>query len=598
MDQFRVAQKLLNSALVPPANQTMSVSLVIPARLESTRLRRKLLLPLGDRPVIQHTWERACRVKGAGEVIVATDSDEIRELIEGLGGRVEMTSPSCQSGTERIISIMDRLNHDFVLNIQGDEPMVDLDLVERMIQHALQTGCDLVTAVTPIEDPDDLFNPNVVKAVRSSDGRALYFTRAACPHYRGQDRLTWAKQHPYWRHLGIYGYQKKVLQWYAGAKASVLESIESLEQLRFIDHGWRFETVEAAHTWPGIDTQDDLTRASEMLAGNQTATSTHTSPDVHYTSARTTVYAEIESLERLLPLNRLSLPKAVDLVLNRPGKVVVTGLGKSGIIARKISATLTSTGTPSVYLSASEALHGDVGMVTPGDVVIMLSKSGTTAELTQMVPALERIQVPIIGIFGDVHTDLAQRSTVVLEASVLREACPLDLAPTASTTMALVLGDALAMALMKARSFVAEQFAVFHPAGALGRRLLLRARDVMHTGSKMAVLSPESSVKDVLVEMTSKALGAACVCDDSGRLLGLITEGDVRRHFLNQQDLSGTARQMMNPQPTGSHPDELLSSLLTVMENGKRQLSAIPVLDPDGLLVGIVRIHDIVNLHG
>lgn len=572
----------------------MKVSIVIPARLESTRLPGKLLLPLGDRPVIQHVWERAKQVSEKAEVIVATDSIEIRQLIEELGGTVRMTDPACQSGTERIASILETLAGDFILNIQGDEPFIDVDLLRRLLARAEETGCDLITAVSPIDDPDELFDPNVVKAVRSSEGRAIYFSRLPIPFIRDEPRLSWPDYKTHYRHIGIYGYRRETLKWYRSQPACRLEQLERLEQLRFIDHGWYFQTVETAAAAPGIDTQQDLDKARSLFSAGETQPEIPP-PSKHYRHAREAVYAEADSLIPALTGNAESITSAVELILAATGKIIVTGLGKSGIVARKVAATFSSTGTPAVYLNAAEALHGDLGMITPGDVVMMISKSGSTTELSQMIPALRLSGVPLIGLFGRTGTRLSRECDVVLDGSVAREACPLDLAPTTSTTVAVVLGDALAVALMRARNFASEQFAAFHPSGALGRRLLLSARDVMHAGPRLPVVNPEDSVKTVLLEMTNKALGAACVCGPDRQLQGIITEGDLRRHFLKFDSLEGTASGMMNPAPVTAAPATLLTRLLAIMEEGRRPISVIPITEENGQVLGLVRLHDVVH---
>ncbi|PJF38440.1 MAG: KpsF/GutQ family sugar-phosphate isomerase, partial [Phototrophicales bacterium] len=206
----------------------------------------------------------------------------------------------------------------------------------------------------------------------------------------------------------------------------------------------------------------------------------------------------------------------------------VTGVGKSGIISHKISATLASTGTPSVYLNAAEALHGDLGMVSAGDVVLMLSKSGTTIELIKMLPTLTKVGATTIGIFSNIHTPLAKQVDLVLDATVEREACPLNLAPMSSTTVSLVIGDAIAAALMKARNFQSQDFALFHPAGQLGRNLLLTAADVMHSHQNLPIVAAAQSLKEVLIVMTKHNLGAVCVCNEHKKLEGIITDGDIR----------------------------------------------------------------------
>jgi arabinose-5-phosphate isomerase len=281
------------------------------------------------------------------------------------------------------------------------------------------------------------------------------------------------------------------------------------------------------------------------------------------------------------------------MVLATSGKVLVTGVGKSGIIAHKISATLASTGTPSVYLNASEALHGDLGMVSQGDTLLMLSKSGTTVELARMLPTLEKIGVKTIGIFGNTATNLAQSLDLCLDASVSREACPLNLAPMSSTTVALVIGDAMAASLIKARNFKSENFALFHPAGQLGRNLLLRVSDVMHKDK--AIATAEDSLKNLLINMTKHNLGAVCICDKQKQLLGIVTDGDVRRALIQNPDLSMPAAALMTRQPTCLRPDMKLAEVISIMENPNKQIYTAPVVDADNRYLGLVRMHDILQ---
>ena len=222
---------------------------------------------------------------------------------------------------------------------------------------------------------------------------------------------------------------------------------------------------------------------------------------------------QIESLQAVALRMNGSIAQLIDQLQQLEGKVIVTGVGKSGIIGQKIAATLASTGTSSVFMNASEALHGDLGIVTPGDAVIMISNSGSTLELARMMPSLRHHKVPVYGIFGNLSTALAKQCDVLIDASVEAEACHLGLAPTCSSTAALVIGDAIACALMKSRGFSSHDFAINHPGGALGRRLLLRVRDVMHTGNAIPTVPPNATLKDAAIELTRAPLGAVCICD-------------------------------------------------------------------------------------
>lgn len=290
-----------------------------------------------------------------------------------------------------------------------------------------------------------------------------------------------------------------------------------------------------------------------------------------------------------------NLSCAVETILAHPGKLVVTGLGKSGHVARKIVATLCSTGTPAVFLHAAEAAHGDLGLYSPGDPTLMVSKSGNTLELMQLIPFLRHLPSQRIGILGNPSAPLAAEMDVVLDASVEREADPDNLAPTASATVALSLGHALAVALMRARNFTMEDFGRFHPGGHLGRSLRLMVRDVMHGRAEIAVAHADDSLKQVVIAMTHFPHGAACVLDESQRLLGLITDGDVRRALQAHDDIRGLrASDVMTENPSSIAPDARLQEALRLMEDRPSQISVLPVLDASsGVCLGLLRLHDI-----
>lgn len=290
--------------------------------------------------------------------------------------------------------------------------------------------------------------------------------------------------------------------------------------------------------------------------------------------------------------------KAVELLANCRGKVVLAGVGKSGIVARKIAATLTSTGTLAVYLHPADALHGDIGIVSSEDVAIILSNSGETDELVVMLPHLKARQVPIIALVGNLRSTLARNADVTLDAGVDKEACPFNLAPTTSTTVALSIGDALAMTLMQVKGLTPEAFAFNHPAGRLGKRLTLRVRDLMHTGEENPYVSPEASWIEVLTTISKGGLGAVNVIDRSGSLLGIITDGDLRRLLqrVNQTDLDKlTATTIMTANPVVVSPELLAYHALELMENRPSQISILPVVNGQQHCIGLIRLHDIVR---
>jgi arabinose-5-phosphate isomerase len=287
-----------------------------------------------------------------------------------------------------------------------------------------------------------------------------------------------------------------------------------------------------------------------------------------------------------------SLPRAVALMLACKGRVVVSGIGKSGHIARKIAATLASTGTPALFLHPAEAAHGDLGMVTAQDVLVAISYSGESDELAVVIPAVKRMGVPVIGISGRPASRLAQISDVHLDVSVEKEACPLNLAPTASTTVTLALGDALAVALLGLRDFRPEDFARSHPGGALGRRLLTHVRDVMRSGDAVPKVKPDALLTEALLEISQKGMGMTAIVDDAGHPVGVFTDGDLRRLIEKVQDFSKLAiRDVMHANPRRLHPEQLAVDAVAVMEEFR--INQMLVTDADDVLVGALHIHDL-----
>ncbi|MFQ3608573.1 MAG: KpsF/GutQ family sugar-phosphate isomerase [Chloroherpetonaceae bacterium] len=296
-------------------------------------------------------------------------------------------------------------------------------------------------------------------------------------------------------------------------------------------------------------------------------------------------------------LNAADVERAVSLVCSAKGKVVVLGVGKSGIIAQKIAATMTSTGTEAVAIHPTDAMHGDLGYVSSNDVAIAISNSGETDELLELLPHLHHRQVPIIAVVGNLKSTLARKADAVLNATIQKEAGYLNLAPTTSTSVALALGDALAMAVMRTKGINAEDFAFNHPAGRLGKRLTLRVADLMHSGSDNPTVLPTASWIEVVSVLSEKSLGAVNVVNDEGNLLGIITDGDVRRivQRVKPTDLEHlTAETMMTKNPITISAERLAVDALDMMENRASQISVLPVVDGKKS-IGLIRIHDIVR---
>ena len=308
---------------------------------------------------------------------------------------------------------------------------------------------------------------------------------------------------------------------------------------------------------------------------------------------------EADAIHRCIKnLDPYGIDLAIDLLSSCQGKAIIIGVGKSGIIAHKIAATLSSTGTPAIYLHAADAMHGDLGIVDSKDVVIAISNSGETEEIILLLPHLNIRKVPIIAIVGDIHSTLARQAKAVLNASIDREACPLNLAPTTSTTVALAIGDALAMTLMQSKQITSEEFAVNHPAGKLGKRLALRVQDLMHTGERNPVVTPDVNLRAVTVAITHWNLGAVSIVDANQKLLGIITDGDLRRLFQKTpaRELDNLrADQIMTSNPIKIHPETLVYDALQLMEKRSSQISVLPVVDQANTAIGLIRIHDIIG---
>jgi arabinose-5-phosphate isomerase len=312
-------------------------------------------------------------------------------------------------------------------------------------------------------------------------------------------------------------------------------------------------------------------------------------------AARAAIKLEARAVETAASRLNGNLSRAVQLLLTHAGKVVITGIGKSGHVARQLVATLCSTGTPAVFLHPADALHGDLGIYAPGDPTVLISNSGVTAEMVRLIPILRDFGSPLVGIIGNPSSPLATEVDVLIDAAVEREADPHNLAPTASVVVAMAMGHALAIALMQARNFTTEEFGRYHPGGQLGRSLRRKVAELMHSGDQVAWASPSDSLKQVIIRMTERPLGAACVLGHGGRLAGLITDGDLRRALQKHDDIrSLRAADVMTPEPVTITAEAVLREALHRMEYRASQISVLPVIDAEtGRCMGLLRLHDI-----
>jgi arabinose-5-phosphate isomerase len=312
-------------------------------------------------------------------------------------------------------------------------------------------------------------------------------------------------------------------------------------------------------------------------------------------TAKRVLRVESEAIAGLIERLDARFEKAVELLHACKGRVVVTGLGKSGLVGRKLAATFASTGTPALFLHTGEALHGDLGMLTAGDVMLAISTSGETAELIELLETVKRLGVPLLALTANPKSTLAQASNVVLDIAVKEEACSLNLAPTASTAAAMAMGDALAIALLERRGFKAEDFAALHPGGRLGNKLR-RVESLMHSGENAPRVLPTTKMPDVIYEMSRKGLGLAAVTEANGKLLGIITDGDLRRVMQKRQEnvLALAAADCMTKNPITLSRHELAASALRIME--EKKITSLLITDPAGKLEGVLHIHDLWTL--
>jgi arabinose-5-phosphate isomerase len=310
--------------------------------------------------------------------------------------------------------------------------------------------------------------------------------------------------------------------------------------------------------------------------------------------AKKVLRIEAEAILALIDKINGDFSRAMEIILSCKGRVVVTGMGKSGLIGKKIAATLASTGTPALFLHPAEGIHGDLGMVMKGDVIIAISNSGETEEIVKLLPVFKRLMVPVIAMTGGMKSALAKAAEVTIDVGVTEEACPMGLAPTASTTAALAMGDAMAITLLEKRGFKEEDFACFHPGGSLGKKLILRVEDVMHSGADIPVVKADTSMREALFEITSKKMGITTVVDGDGKLVGVITDGDLRRYLEKSDDLfSRSAGELAHGNPKMISRDALAAEAVAVME--KYSITSLLSVDGEGKPEGIIHLHDLLK---
>lgn len=310
--------------------------------------------------------------------------------------------------------------------------------------------------------------------------------------------------------------------------------------------------------------------------------------------AQEVIAIEANAIKALIGRIDGNFTAAVDLIVQCRGRLIISGMGKTGLIGRKIAATLSSTGTPAMFLHSAEAVHGDLGQVTRQDVVLLISQSGETEETTRLLPLIKKMGTKIISITGNPNSTLAKHSDVVLNVKVHKEGCPLGLAPMASTTATLVMGDALAACLIDRKGFRREDFAFFHPGGSLGRQLLLKVEDIMRTGDRFAKVTGDTKIRDVLFQITKARCGSACVVDKKGKMLGIFTDGDLRRHLKEDVHLlDKEIKAVMNAKPTFIRLNKLAAEAFDILK--EKRIDELPVVDQKGKLAGLLDVQDLLK---
>ena len=311
-------------------------------------------------------------------------------------------------------------------------------------------------------------------------------------------------------------------------------------------------------------------------------------------TAKETFYTEAQALERAAARLDKNFLDAIDLIMHTKGKLIITGVGKSGLVGAKMAATFASTGTSSFFLHPTEALHGDLGMISKGDTLLAISSSGESEELTKILPHIKRFEIPLIGLTGNPKSSLAYYSDVFLDISVEKEACPLNVAPTASTTLTMAIGDALAVALMEKRGFRHEDFASFHPGGTLGKKLFIKIKDLMRTEA-LPIIQDDTTLKEAIVTMSEGKLGTVLIVDKEGKFCALLSDGDLRRALMKESfSLEHLAIDYATRNPKSYHDTQLLASqALEIIENERIQL--LPITNKSGKIVGVLHIHDLIN---
>ncbi len=588
----------------PPGSHQATRALgVIPARYASTRFPGKPLQLIAGIPMVVRVARQAM-LSSLDRVLVATDHSKIQEVCQQYGIAVQMTSSRHRNGTERLAQVARAIPAEIYVNVQGDEPLIEPALIDSLLESMLKDPTVLMaTAARPVGDPRVADDPGVAKVVMDLRGDALFFSRAPIPRqgkWHSAPGETAGGSPICHAHVGIYAYRRDALLRLAALSPTPLEMVESLEQLRALEHGMKIRVVETHHQSLGVDTPADLARVEAMLLESG---GLHEPGTNAVGTGRTDVIQEIRSIielerEGLREIQaRLdsSVVRAVELLLNCQGRVIVTGMGKSGLVARKVAATLASTGTPATFLHPADAWHGDLGLVSTGDLLMVFCNSGETDEVLRLLPHFKRMSASILSLTGKPASTLAAHSDVVLDVAVSREADPMDLVPTASTTAMLAMGDALATVLVKMRGFGEEQFAIFHPGGSLGRRLSWTVEDLMHRGDALPLVRQDTRLRKALETMSSKRLGSLFVVDAGRVLKGIFTDGDLRR-LLQQQErvLDMEMGQVMIRTPRTITADALAATALRLMEDAA--ITILPVLDGQRRPVGAVHMHDLVRV--
>ena len=555
------------------------IDIVIPARLESKRFPKKLLFKTNkEQTLIEHLVLKLLKLDIKANIHVLTDSKEIIDSVFHLKKEINLILDKRKSncGTERISNQIQTFKNNFILNIQADEGLSDLSFLPKFIELWLKKSDKIFTPIYRIKKISQLHDVNCVKVAKDQNGKALYFSRQAIPFLRDIAESEWLNHESYWGHMGIYGYKKEHLQTYKQSQSNCIEDLEKLEQLRFLSLNipiMCYEVEEAKVK--SVDCVEDTFKESKIIS-----------------HAKNTLIYETLAIKRILPQINSDFLTAIEKINCSKHHLIFSGLGKSALVAKKICASLNSISVQSLFINPVDAFHGDLGMVSNNSVCLLFSNSGKTKEILDLAIQLKKRDCYCIAITGQESSALEKICDQNLNLDIQHEADPLNLVPTSSTTSTLALGDAILSALIERRKITEQDFLKNHSSGTLGH-LLQPIETKMHILNDSHVIHAKTELKKVSEKISRNHLGAVLVVNEKQKLLGIITDGDIRRaQKLKKESIN--AEDFMTQKPVSIQKNLNLRDAISLMQNRKSEIAILPVFEKN-VLCGLIRLHDILG---